>query len=242
MDENQFNTQLSAIVSDISSGFSRAYNATEAVRGLGANYTRSISESRQDDHAYYVVVSFKGPKADLFARTFHTAVINAGAADIRRVFVQSDETGESSDRDIKFSIPRNASADFLKKLAEIKDAVKNHEQELSKLYDVGITAQNNANVGMAGIASKFYVWLHDVEEGKPCYRLELLTNNPYLVSALSNNPEVNIKPQYQFNVNGRDYPSGGLSVMANDDAGNAAIKAAVRQVVQDRNLGGFSKQ
>lgn len=226
----------------MSEGFTEAYNDTQSMQGTARDDTECRSEitDKADDKGNYgVVVYFEGPKADLFARTFDSAVRASGGNNVKRVVLLSEITNENTDRAVTFSVPEESAQIFLDKFEKIKNAVIQHKSVLSRLYDIGINAQNNVNIGLSGIATKYFVFLEDIENERPEYALEIQTNHPHLINALKDNEHIRQRP-IPLNVNGRDYEEG-QRIQALDMEGNIAIEDAIRKIVTDRNIGGMSK-
>lgn len=118
MEAKEFDEKLNELTQRMAAEFARAFNETEKMQELGHEEEGgTMSRSVINDDYIAITTNFTGGKADLFARTFDTALRKiAGVADSQRIPVLSQQTGEYTDRKITYSIPTMETREFLEKL------------------------------------------------------------------------------------------------------------------------------
>jgi hypothetical protein len=257
-DANHFNTQLSEITDAMSQGFAKAFNETNKLQAMGPGHeveSMTMLQSVVENNDIKVTTTFKGGKADLFARTYDSFLRQMGGArHSRRTPILSDVTHEFTDREITYSVPLHEADEFIQKMDLAKKFLDMKKADLTALYEIGLSAQQEIGAGQSGVATKYFVYLRKPSpRALPEFSIQMTTNDAKLIrkiadlvtqkAAVDDSMEkaLSVKPTFNrvtgefdgaFDVNYKSY-SNGVDIISNNKAGDDLLQEAIKGVAQE---------
>lgn len=242
-----FNQKVGEFTDRMAQGFARAFNETSKMQELEQEeHAQSVCQSVVNDDFIEITTTLTGGKADLFARTFDSILRGmCGVVKSGRHPLKSAITGEHSDRQIIYSVPVPHAEEFLERLEKANKYIDRKRQDLTKLYEIGISAQHEIGIGRSEVATKYYVSAINTGKSEPELTLSVTTNHPELKQKIADMAMVDTDIHHSlrirtpkegiFDVNFRKYRNG-ISIDALDAKGNQLLNNAVDEVARDINL------